>query len=523
MTKIEILARLTSQKPESSEFLHIEVSPNYKIDVYPKSINRIGDAILFIGKSGQEKSLYVFGENRKNEFIKKFQKGELIECERLTDATLVKYPMSHEIAAVIQSMFAFTRPVLIGIEDSIGFGDRLGLANPGHLRALTGSRLKPVLAQQSIRELERTNREPEEVMDAAVWAVFQEGYKDGFGADADHLKTTQDIDRLVKAGFTMFTFDPGEHVVNEADAMASDELEKRVSVLPFGFFKGDFETVVRRYADQDFRLTENFTLEPDRTTVLRALVKYGGVIEHTVEMYRHLKNNHPDHTAEVELSVDETDAVTTPFEHFFVVSELKKMGVVLVSLAPRFVGQFEKGIDYIGDLEHFKEEYLKHVAIAELLGPYKISIHSGSDKFSVYEVIGALQLGHVHVKTAGTSYLEALKTIAAKTPDLFREILDFARAQFEAEKRTYHVSAQVDKVPLADHCSDAQLLALFEQNDARQVLHVTFGKVLTTKREDGRYLFRDRILDDLQKHEDLHYQNLQVHLCRHVRPFGRNG
>ena len=62
--------------------------------------------------------------------------------------------------------------------------------------------MKPILAQQSIRELERTQRKPEDVLDAATWAVFQEGYKDGFGADADHLKTTDDIDLLVKAGFT---------------------------------------------------------------------------------------------------------------------------------------------------------------------------------------------------------------------------------------------------------------------------------------------------------------------------------
>ncbi len=104
--------------------------------------------------------------------------------------------------------------------------------------------------------------------------------------------------------------------------------------------------------------------------------------------------------------------MTTPFEHWLVASELRRLGVEWVGLAPRFVGDFEKGIDYRGDLEVFRREYLKHLAIAEALGPYKISIHSGSDKFGVYRVIGEIGKGGVHVKTAGTSYLEALRTVA---------------------------------------------------------------------------------------------------------------
>lgn len=519
MTRIDILKKLKGPHPENLDFLYIEISQNEKIKVYPSSINRLENVVFFIGKVGNEKSLYAFDETGKSDLVQHFQNEKSISSEGLTEATLSQFPLNHENASALQSLFAFTRPVLIGIDDSIGLGDRLGLANPGHVRAIRGSHMKPVLAQQSIRELARTEREPEEVMDTAIWAVFQEGYKDGFGADADHLKTTDDIDRLVNAGFTMFTFDPGDHVVNEADELSLATLEDRAREVQFAFLNGDFEALVKRYAGQDIQLTKTFKLKPDRVAVLRALVKYGGVIEHTSKMYRHLKRQHPGHAAEVELSVDETDAVTTPFEHFFVASELKRQDVELVSLAPRFVGQFEKGIDYIGDLEYFKEEYLKHLAIAERLGPYKISIHSGSDKFDVYAAIGSLRTGHVHVKTAGTSYLEALKTIAATEPDLFREILDFSRARFEVEKRTYHVSAKTENVPAASECSDTQLLALFEQNDARQVLHVTFGKVLTTRGEGGSYLFRDRILACLQEHEELHYHNLEHHLGKHVRPF----
>ncbi len=72
-------------------------------------------------------------------------------------------------------------------------------------------------------------------------------------------------------------------------------------------------------------------------------------------------------------------------------SELKRLGVKIVSLAPRFIGDFEKGIDYKGDIELFKEEYLKHVKISEYFGSYKISLHSGSDKFGVYKAIGSIK------------------------------------------------------------------------------------------------------------------------------------
>jgi hypothetical protein len=410
---------------------------------------------------------------------------------------------------------------LIGLDDSFGFGDRLGIANPAHIRSLAGSRMKPILAQQSIRELQRTHRTPDEVMDVASWAVLQEGYQDGFGADADHLKTTDDIDLMVRAGYTFFTIDPSSYVVNEADSLPLDEVEEMVAALPWGSLEDKPENCISRYESRVLEIDEEFALHPTREEVLRGLLKYGGVIAHTVSMYRYLKSTYSDRPSEVELSVDETDSVTSPFEHFLVASELKRLGVKLVSLAPRFVGDFEKGIDYKGDIELFKSKYVKHLKIAEKLGPYKISFHSGSDKFIVYEAVGSLDLGRVHVKTAGTSYLEALKTLAMKDPLLFREILEFSLEHFETEKRTYHVSADLAKVPDLKDVSDEGLPGLFEQNDTRQILHVNFGKVLTDKDNSGNYLFRDRLLKCLEKNEKTHYENLVTHFKRHLQPFNK--
>ena len=129
--------------------------------------------------------------------------------------------------------------------------------------------------------------------------------------------------------------------------------------------------------------------------------------------------------------------------------ELARLGVHWVSLAPRYIGRFEKGVDYIGDLAAFEADFALHAAIARRFGPYKLSLHSGSDKFSVYPIAMAQTRGLVHLKTAGTSYLEALRTIAALDPALFREIYVFARGRYPTDRASYHVSADLAKAPAA--------------------------------------------------------------------------
>jgi hypothetical protein len=124
--------------------------------------------------------------------------------------------------------------------------------------------------------------------------------------------------------------------------------------------------------------------------------------------------------------MDETELPTSPAEHIYIASELQRLGVLWVSFAPRFVGRFEKGVDYIGDLNAFEADLSVHATIARHFGPYKLSMHSGSDKFSLYPIFMEKTRGLAHVKTAGTSYLEGLRTIATLDKDLIREIYSFA-------------------------------------------------------------------------------------------------
>jgi len=125
----------------------------------------------------------------------------------------------------------------------------------------------------------------------------------------------------------------------------------------------------------------------------------------------------------------------------------------------------------------------------------------------------------VHLKTAGTSYLEALRAVARVDPALFREILAFAIEHYEEDKASYHVSADVNKVIRPDAVSDEELPDVLDQFDTREALHVTFGSVLTLRDAEGRSVFKDRLYAVLEANETEHYAALESHIVKHVTPF----
>ena len=428
------------------------------------------------------------------------------------DRNLLLAPLTAANASAMRGRFAWLRPTVMGLRTTVGLGDRLGLATPGHLRAVraVGGDLWPFPAQQSIREMQRTGRSAQQVMDDAMWGVFEEGWRTGFGADADHLKTTADIDRCLAAGYTFYTFDPGEHVDNTAEDQGAEILRGRLDTLPWDALDDSSQALAARYLSGPI-VCEDHTFAFTEETLHRAALKYGRAVAHAVSLYRHLAGTAAGRTFEVEVSVDETELPTTHAEHVYIATELRRLGVTWVSLAPRFIGRFEKGVDYIGDLDAFAADFAAHAAIARAFGPYKLSLHSGSDKFSVYAVSAELTRGVVHLKTAGTSYLEALRTIGELEPSMLREIYVFARERYETDRASYHVSAQLDRAPLPEDVSDAGLPALLDQFDAREILHVTFGSVLTEK-TGGSYRFYDHFME-------AYAANLEAHFIRHLRPF----
>jgi len=410
----------------------------------------------------------------------------------------------------------------LGIEPSFGFGDRLGVATPGHLAALQaeGGPIRGIFAQQSIREMARTKRTPDEVMKCATDALDDAGYDQPWGSDADHLKTPTDVEDCADAGFVFFTIDPSDHVDQAADGYDEATVDAKYTEIrgEVGFLES--------YEGHSVDIEDGPTLAFDAITVRRAAVKYGKAIRHALELASSIKDaaEKRGQDYEIELSVDETEQPTTLAEHYLIADQLRAASVKLVSLAPRYVGDFEKGVDYKGDADELRQSLADHAAIARQLGPYKLSLHSGSDKLSMYGPFAAATRGLFHVKTAGTSYLEALRVVARHDEQLFRRIIDFSRDRYETDKATYHVSATLKGVAPQSEISDAvelERVYLERWEDVpegkgftqpgRQILHCTFGSVLTDD-ELGK-----AVKDLLHAEPDTYRAVLADHFGRHLR------
>ncbi len=479
--------------------------------VYPRSISAVQRTVFFLGASGVDKHLGMLsaGPLPREDFA-----GWSTQVDSGgKNLSLTLCPANAANARTLRTILPFLVARPLGLRKSVGCGDRLGLATPGHVRAVRRFDMSPIFAQQSIRENARTGRTPQQVMDEAMWGVFQEGWRDGFGADADHLKTAADVDQCAAAGYTFYTFDPGDHVDNAAHDARPDALRTMARALPWSELESSPDDLIQRLGGQRIDLGSiNVTISPEE--LLRAAAKYGRAVAHTVKLYHHLASVMEARPFELEMSVDETDTVTTLAEHIYIVRELSRLGVHWVSLAPRYVGTFEKGVDYIGNLAQFEASFAQHAAVARALGPYKLSLHSGSDKFSVYPIAARLAGDLVHLKTAGTSYLEALRAIAALDAALFRAIVRFAVERYPVDRASYHVSADQTRIADVTALKDEQLGSLLDEFNAREVLHVTFGSVL----KDAQ--FRPRFFAALRGSEETYYRFLENHFVKHLAPFG---
>lgn len=427
------------------------------------------------------------------------------------DNTLV-CELTPENAAALRAQLPWLNPKPLGTQTSFGFGDRIGLATPGHVAALraVGGDIAPIFAQQSVRENTRIGRTPQQVMDDAMWGIFETGWRGIWGADADHVKEINHVSPFVQAGYTFFTIDPSDHVDNDAQTDDLDTLRQKTAVLPWQQFGTTEAALIADYCTAPIVL-DGVILRFDEEVLLRALAKYGRALAYTLTLTAEIRQQTAGQPFDLEMSVDETDTPTSAEEHYFIANELLKRDVPVVSLAPRFVGKFQKGVDYMGDLAEFEAELAKHAAIMHHFNAYKLSIHTGSDKFTIYGLINQYANGRVHVKTAGTSYLEALRVISTSDPALFRQILDLGHERFEKDRKTYFIDCQPEKVPSSSQLSDADLPALLENFDARQLLHVTFGSALDE--------YGDQLKIDLSNNEAAYEAALVTHFERHLRPF----
>lgn len=470
--------------------------------IYPQSFRQVNGLLYGMVRSDQRKKLVVIGN--KNLLLKDPFAGKIYGDPV---STKICDPSSENTLSLMEC-FPFTKPVsVLRFPATLGAGDRLGLATPGHLRAIRKFKVRPVLAQQSIRENRQTGRNFEEVIADAAWSVFQEDYQEGYGADGDHLKSLQEVKRALEAGVSMITLDLSETLNLGALTLSGEAIEQRFKeeIDP-----GDAEVLLHLFLDREFRFKGDhgdLTIHFKEEEVKQHILLFQQAIDFTEEVYQAIQQHTGRRSLiDFEISIDEIPAPTTPKTHLFLVIALRHRGVQIASLAPRFVGEFQKGIDYRGEVASFKEQFYCHCLISQHYGDYKLSIHSGSDKFSILPHVGIISQGKIHLKTAGTSWLEAVRLISLKAPTLFRKMYQLALSTFEEASAYYHVTTNLSNLPVLKEITDRELPDLLNQEDARQLLHITYGFLLKSNLREQMYKTLTHFEDDYASLLDNHFQ-----------------
>ncbi|MCL5674424.1 MAG: tagaturonate epimerase family protein [Candidatus Omnitrophica bacterium] len=460
-----------------------------KCQIYQESFRESSGSFFAIARDSQGKYLAVKGKNNRQ-----FEGRDITDSIRLC-------PLNSINAGLIREIFHELIPVPCSKPVSFGFGDRLGIATPAHVQVVKERNVFPIFAQQSVRENSRTGRNFQEVFDDAVWGCFETGYSGGYGADADHLKEVQSLKEAANAGWTMFTIDLSDYIKNPV-LLSSDEKNTYWKNIP------NADSLYTTFLNKEYTIGSNvhrFTAPETR----RVILTFVNGLRFATDCYLSLKQAKPHF--DFEISIDEISIPTTPLDHIFVVEYLRKNGVFPTSLAPRFPGEFEKAIDYKGDVHEFAESFYEHNEICRFFGGYKISIHSGSDKFAVYPFIRKYAEGF-HIKTAGTSWLQAVKTIAVTNPSLYRRIHSCAIENVQKDRLGYVVHLDIQKVPDIKTISNNDLPKLFELPDTRQLIHITYGSILKSLRKE--------IYDTLFLFEKEHYHQVSEHLSKHLDLLG---
>jgi len=291
---------------------------------------------------------------------------------------------------------------------SFGMGDRFAHQGQAQLRAIieaknNGVNITPVW-NKSHREHKTIGSSPDDVRIEADAAVKALGWEGQYLVDADHINMGT-VDGFT-ASSDFFTLDVADYIGKSAN---EDEIEGFVK--EFSGFTGALNIPGMA---EPFQIEKSF-IEQVARDFLFAIKEAGRI-------YRHIADVKGNDNFVVEVSMDEVEEPQTPAVLFFILAGLAREGIPVQTIAPKFTGRFNKGVDYVGDVNQFAREFeddllvIKHaVATFGLPENLKLSVHSGSDKFSIYKPIHDLLKKHdagLHLKTAGTTWLEELIGLA---------------------------------------------------------------------------------------------------------------
>ncbi len=300
-----------------------------------------------------------------------------------------------------------SKPLTLG-KYSFGVGDRFAHQAKPQLQAClqaaaAGIDVIPVW-NKSYREHAIVGSKPGSVRVAAEAAVSELRWRRPFHVDADHIRIDT-VDSFIEAS-DFYTLDVADAIGRPADTR-------------------DLQAFVDRYAELIGKVNVPGIVEPFATTqsdIERIAGKYLSAVQEAGRLYRHIASLKGEDSFITEVSMDETDSPQTPAELLVILVAISDEGIPAQTIAPKFTGRFNKGVDYVGDIKQFEKEFNDDLAvIAYAIAKYdlpanlKLSIHSGSDKFSIYEPIRkalARTGAGIHVKTAGTNWLEELIGLA---------------------------------------------------------------------------------------------------------------
>lgn len=405
---------------------------------------------------------------------------------------------------------------------SFGVGDRFAHQAKAQLRACTlaaekGAEVIPVW-NKSHREHTTVGSQPGSVRAAADAAVRELGWKQGYHVDADHIRLETVGGFLDSSDF--YTIDVADSIGKPADPAA-----------------------VRSFVDSHPELIGSLQIpgidtpfEITRAEVERVTGKFLLAVQEAGKIYRRIVEGKGAGNFITEVSMDETDSPQTPPELLIILASLAAEGIPLQTIAPKFTGRFNKGVDYVGDLAQFEKEFEQDLAvIAFAIRQYglpanlKLSVHSGSDKFSIYAPIRralARTGAGLHIKTAGTTWLEEVIGLAEAGGDglaLAKEIYGKALKKRDALCAPYAAVIDIDpaRLPTADDVAgwtSQQFVSALRHDprsrefnaDLRQLIHVGY-KIAA---EMG-----DRYLDLLKTCEPTITRNVTENLYdRHLKP-----
>ncbi len=405
---------------------------------------------------------------------------------------------------------------------SFGVGDRFAHQAKAQLRAFQmlaqdGIDVAPVW-NKSNREHTFIGSEPQSVFDAAQAAVKALGWNKGWHVDADHIRL-ETVDRFMGCS-DFFTID------------VADSIGKPAATA-------DVQAFVARHPELVGTVNIAGVGTPFTTTradVERVAAKYLLAVQDAGKIYRHIAAKKGEANIIAEVSMDETDAPQTPPELLIILAAIADEKVRAQTIAPKFTGRFNKGVDYVGDLAQFEREFNDDLAvIAHAVARYglpanlKLSVHSGSDKFSLYPIIRralARAGAGVHLKTAGTTWLEELIGLAEAGGDglaLAKEIYAYALAHVDELCAPYASVIDIDRAKLPSAATvngwtGPQLASALRHipthpefnAHVRQLLHVSFK---LAAKAGGRYL------DLLKANEAIVAKQVTENIYeRHMRP-----